>query len=79
MNTYSAAHRTLPFGTKLCVENLRNGRGVTVRVNDRGPFIGGRVIDLSKKAAQSLGMIRTGPAPVRVSIVSTIRKIGGRC
>ena len=79
MNTYSAAHRTLPFGTKLCVENLRNGRGVTVRVNDRGPFIGGRVIDLSKKAAQSLGMIRTGTAPVRVSVVSTSRKIGGRC
>ncbi len=79
MNTYSAAHRTLPFGTKLCVENLRNGRGVTVRVNDRGPFVGGRVIDVSKRAAQTLGMVRSGTAPVRVSVVKSSRKAGGRC
>ncbi len=79
MNTYSAAHRTLPFGTKLCVENLRNGRGVTVRINDRGPFVGGRVIDVSKRAAQTLGMIRSGTAPVRVSVVSSSKKAGGRC
>ncbi len=66
MNTYTAAHRTYAFGTKLCVENLRNGRGVIVRVNDRGPFVRGRVVDVSRKAAQSLGMIRSGtatPAP----------------
>ena len=79
MNTYSAAHRTYAFGTKLCVENLRNGRGVTVRVNDRGPFVRGRVVDVSRKAARSLGMIRSGTALVRVSVVSSKRKVGRRC
>ena len=79
MNTYSAAHRTLAFGTKLCVENLHNGRGVTVRVNDRGPFARGRVVDVSRKAAQSLGMIRSGTASVRVSVVGSKRKVGRRC
>lgn len=79
MYTYTAAHRTYPFGTKVCVENLRNGRGVTVRVNDRGPFVRGRVIDVSRKAAQSLGMIRSGTALVRVNVVSSERKAGGRC
>jgi rare lipoprotein A len=79
MNTYSAAHRTYAFGTKLCVENLRNGRGVTVRVNDRGPFVRGRVVDVSRKAAQSLGMIRSGTVSVRVSVVGSRRKVGSRC
>ncbi len=79
MNTYSAAHRTHPFGTKLCVENLHNGRGVTVRVNDRGPFVRGRVVDVSRKAAQSLGMIRSGTASVRVSVVGPNRKVGRHC
>ena len=79
MNTYSAAHRTHAFGTKLCVKNLRNGRGVTVRVNDRGPFVRGRVVDVSRKAAQSLGMIRSGTASVRVSVVGPKRKVGSRC
>ncbi len=79
MNTYTAAHRTYAFGTKLCVENLRNGRGVTVRVNDRGPFARGRVVDVFLKAAQSLGMIRSGTAPVRVSVVGPNRKVGRRC
>lgn len=79
MNTYSAAHRTYAFGTKLCVENLRNGRGVTVRVNDRGPFVRGRIVDVSRKAAQSLGMIRSGTASVRVSVVGSKQKVGGRC
>ncbi len=56
----TAAHRTLPFGTKLKVTNQRNGKTVVVRINDRGPFIRGRVIDLSKAAAVQLGFIRSG-------------------
>ncbi len=79
MNTYTAAHRTYAFGTKLCVKNLRNGRGVTVRVNDRGPFARGRVVDVSRKAAQSLGMIRSGTASVRVSVVGSEQRVGRRC
>ena len=79
MNAYSAAHRTFAFGTKLCIENLRNGRGITVRVNDRGPFVRGRVVDVSRRAAQSLGMIRSGTVPVRVRVVSSKQKAGGHC
>ena len=56
----TAAHRTLPFGTKLKVTNQRNGKSVVVRVNDRGPFIKGRVLDLSKAAAGKLGFIKSG-------------------
>ena len=56
----TAAHRTLPFGTKLKVTNQKNGRTVIVRINDRGPFIKGRVIDLSKAAANRLGFISSG-------------------
>ncbi len=63
----TAAHRSLPFGTRVLVENLTNGRSVVVRINDRGPFIGGRIIDLSKAAAESIGMIGAGTAQVRVS------------
>jgi rare lipoprotein A len=66
----SAAHRSLPFGTRVEVENLRNGRTVVVRINDRGPFIRNRVIDLSKAAAQQLGFIRAGVANVRVSVLN---------
>jgi rare lipoprotein A len=65
----TAAHRTLPFGTKVRVTNLENGRSVTVRVNDRGPFVKGRVIDLSYAAAQRLEMVRTGVARVRLEPV----------
>ena len=63
----TAAHRSLPFGTKVLVENLNNGRTVVVRINDRGPFIGGRIIDLSKAAAANIGMIDSGVAKVRVT------------
>ncbi|QZZ37121.1 septal ring lytic transglycosylase RlpA family protein [Nitratireductor kimnyeongensis] len=56
----TAAHRTLPFGTKLRVTNKRNGRSVVVRINDRGPFVRGRILDLSKAAAAKLGFIRAG-------------------
>jgi rare lipoprotein A len=62
----TAAHRSLPFGTRVLVENLTNGRSVVVRINDRGPFVDGRIIDLSKAAAQSIGMLGSGTAKVRV-------------
>jgi rare lipoprotein A len=60
----TAAHRTLPFGTKLKVTNQKNGKSVIVRINDRGPFIKGRVIDLSKGAARQLGFISSGVANI---------------
>lgn len=63
----TAAHRSLPFGIRVLVENLSNGRSVVVRINDRGPFIGGRIIDLSKAAAESIGIIDSGVAKVRVT------------
>ena len=56
----TAAHRSLPFGTKVRVTNKRNGKAVVVRINDRGPFIKGRVLDLSKAAARKLGFISAG-------------------
>jgi rare lipoprotein A len=65
-NGYTAAHRTLPFGTKVLVTNLSNGRSVTVRINDRGPYGRGRIIDVSTAAARELGMIGSGTARVRV-------------
>ena len=63
----TAAHRTLPFGTKVKVTNQRNGKTVTVRINDRGPFIKGRVIDLSKAAAHELGFVSRGHTPICMS------------
>jgi rare lipoprotein A len=62
----TAAHRTLPFGSKVLVTNLRNDKSVVVRINDRGPHVKKRIIDLSKKAAEQLGMLRAGVVPVRV-------------
>ncbi|MCO5072348.1 MAG: septal ring lytic transglycosylase RlpA family protein [Rhizobiaceae bacterium] len=66
----TAAHRSLPFGTKVAVTNKRNGKTVVVRINDRGPFIKGRVIDLSKAAARQLGFVGAGHAPVCMSAQS---------
>jgi len=63
---FTCAHRTLPFGTRLRVIELRHGRSVEVTVNDRGPFVGGRLVDLSRAAAAALGLIELGVAPVRV-------------
>jgi rare lipoprotein A len=65
----TAAHNTLPFGTVVRVENVANGRSVDVRVNDRGPFVSGRIIDVSPRAAEHLGMIDAGLASVRVYVV----------
>jgi rare lipoprotein A len=70
MNSLVAAHRTLPFGSILRVTNLNNGREVQVRVIDRGPFVGDRVLDLARAAAVALDMIGTGTAPVRIELLS---------
>jgi rare lipoprotein A (peptidoglycan hydrolase) len=67
----TAAHPRLPLGSRVRVTNLRNGRSVLVRVNDRGPFIPGRVIDVSKAAAQQLGFVHQGLAYVRIAVVSS--------
>lgn len=65
--TLTAAHRSLPFGTKVLVTRRDTGDSVEVEINDRGPFIKGRIIDLSKSAARELGMLRRGVAPVRLT------------
>jgi rare lipoprotein A len=65
----TAAHRTLPFGTVVRVTNLSNGRQATVRINDRGPFIKGRDIDLSYGTARALGMVDSGIEKVRLEIL----------
>lgn len=66
----TAAHRSLPFGTRVEVTNIANGKSVVVRINDRGPFIKGRVIDVSKGAAKKIGMIRSGVARVKVTALN---------
>ena len=68
-NALTAAHRSLPFGTRVRVTNIHNGRSVIVRINDRGPFIRGRIIDVSAGAARILRMIHSGVAPVRIEIL----------
>jgi rare lipoprotein A (peptidoglycan hydrolase) len=69
MNEFTAAHRTLPMGTRVRVTNLSNGRAVIVTITDRGPFVRGRVIDLSFAAAREIGMIGPGTAPVQLEIL----------
>lgn len=66
MNRLTAAHKSLPFGTVVDVTHLGNGRSVTVRINDRGPFVKQRIIDLSRAAARKLNMVESGVARVRV-------------
>lgn len=66
----TGAHRTLPFGSRVRVTNLSNGQSVIVRINDRGPFGRGRVIDVSHAAASEIGMIRSGTARVRMTLVA---------
>jgi rare lipoprotein A len=69
MHALTAAHRTLPFNTWLEVTNLQNGRTVDVRITDRGPFVGGRIIDLSMGAAEKIDMVRIGIVKVRLKVI----------
>jgi rare lipoprotein A len=69
-NALTAAHRSLPFGTRLRVVNLENDREVEVRINDRGPVVPGRVLDLSYAAARALGAVGSGVIPVRMTVLS---------
>lgn len=74
----TAAHPSLPLGSRAVVTNLDNGRTVEVRINDRGPFVGGRVIDLSRGAAQTIGLVKPGIARVRVKTLSSHKSVGVR-
>jgi peptidoglycan lytic transglycosylase len=80
MNALTAAHRTFPLGSIVRVTNLASGDSVTVRITDRGPFIEGRIIDLSHAAAEKIGLVRRGTGEVRVELLETPRPIetGGR-
>ncbi len=77
-NGLTAAHRSLPFGTVVQVTNLDNGRAVVVRITDRGPYVADRVIDLSAGAAQVIGLVNSGVAPVRLDIMEKRRDIAGQ-
>jgi rare lipoprotein A len=70
MHAFTAAHRTLPFGSMVRITNLRNGMQTEVRINDRGPFVANRIIDLSLSAAQAIQMVGPGTAPVRLEVIS---------
>ncbi len=69
-NALTAAHPTLPFGTEVELTNTRNGRTVQVRINDRGPFVRGRICDLSKAAANAIGMVKSGVAKVQIRVIN---------
>ncbi len=77
MYAYTAAHKTLPINTMVEVTNLKNGKHVVVRINDRGPFVKGRIIDLSYAAAKKLDMLKTGTTPVRIVALGEANKIDG--
>lgn len=68
-HAFTAAHRTLPFGTRVRVINVDNGQSVVVRINDRGPFVGKRVIDLSYGAARAVGLVNLGVGKVRLEVL----------
>ncbi|YAI82442.1 MAG: septal ring lytic transglycosylase RlpA family protein [cyanobacterium endosymbiont of Rhopalodia sterrenbergii] len=72
-NGLTAAHKNLPFGTRVRVTNLNNGRSITVRINDRGPYAYGRIIDLSKGAARVIGLMGSGVAPVQIEILGRLK------
>ena len=74
----TAAHRTLPFGTRVSVRRIENDRSVVVRINDRGPFAGGRIIDLSRAAAAALKMLRAGVTRVELEVLSVPQPRGRR-
>jgi rare lipoprotein A len=73
MNGYTAAHRSLPIGAMVRVINLKNGKDVVVRINDRGPFNSRRIIDLSRAAAKAIGLITSGVAKVKLEVISAHR------
>jgi rare lipoprotein A len=73
-DAWTCAHRSLPFGTIVTVENLLNGRVAMLRVNDRGPYARGRVVDLSRRGAAEIGLLGTGVAPVRIRLVAGVLK-----
>jgi len=75
MYAYTAAHRILPFQTRVLVTNLENGRQVTVRINDRGPFVKNRIIDLSYQAAKAIGMLGKGTARVRLEVLGSSNQL----
>src|SRR5271155_80981 len=77
MYQFTAAHRTLPFGVVLRVTNLSNGKQTEVRINDRGPFVGNRIIDLSLSAARAIEMVGPGTAQVRIEMLSGPSPVGG--
>jgi len=77
MHKLTAAHRTLPFGTEVRVTNLSNGKSTVVRITDRGPFVEGRIIDLSMAAARELDSIGAGVVPVHLEILSAVDTTGG--
>lgn len=80
MHAMTAAHRTLPLGSIVRVTCIENGNSAVVRITDRGPFIEGRIIDLSQAAAQKIGLVRKGTAPVRIEVLKTPQpiEVGGR-
>ncbi|MBM3218985.1 MAG: septal ring lytic transglycosylase RlpA family protein [Candidatus Rokubacteria bacterium] len=69
MKGMTAAHRTWPFGTRVRVTNVANAKSIVVRINDRGPFVDGRIIDLSRAAARELGVLGTGVVTVRLEVL----------
>jgi rare lipoprotein A len=77
MNQPVAAHRTLPFGSIVRVTNMKNGQHTDVRIIDRGPFVSGRIIDLSLAAARELDMVRAGTAQVRIELLSSPSPLAG--
>lgn len=78
MNAPTAAHKTLPFGSRVRVDNLDNGRSTTLTITDRGPFIEGRIIDVSRWGAEALGMTGAGVARVRITVVEAPSTTGRR-
>ncbi len=71
MEALTAAHRHLPFGTRIRVTNLANGRKLVLKVNDRGPFIAGRILDVSRRAARDLGFLEVGLAELRIEVLGS--------
>ncbi|HID69072.1 MAG TPA: septal ring lytic transglycosylase RlpA family protein, partial [Desulfobacterales bacterium] len=78
MHDITAAHKLLPMHTMLLVTNLDNGKKTVVRVNDRGPFVQGRIIDLSLGAAKKIGLVRSGTARVKIIALGEVKRINGQ-